>query len=302
MILDHLAAEETASREAVIRSVLAEYGGCIKILDLEGRLQVISDGAQHAIKRHRFRQVQGTALVRFLDGCGKRQARKAVKSRTVTRRRTSEAPRIRQKAIHDTGMFAFRRYWDRWTFPSATFGFSRRYPEWRIAADLREATERQRIIADELQHRIKKALAMVSAIANQTMRGDDVDAARNAFAARLVTLGHAHDILTQTSWLSAPIREVVEGALAPHKTADSRIKVSGTDLRLCRAGTRPSWRSTNLPPIRSSTALCLTTLEPSVSHGQHQLTKRIHHSYSNGAKQRTARCASDTNRNRLAAD
>jgi two-component sensor histidine kinase len=104
--------------------------------------------------------------------------------------------------------------------------------EWRVAADLREATERQKILTDELQHRIKNTLAMVGAIANQTMRGDDVDAARDAFAARLVTLSHAHDILTQTSWLSAPIREVVEGALAPHKTGDSRIKVSGPDLRL----------------------------------------------------------------------
>ncbi len=64
------------------------------------------------------------------------------------------------------------------------------------------------------------------------MRGDNVAAAREAFTARLVTLSHAHDILTQTSWLSAPIKEVVEGALASHQAGEGRIKVSGPDLRL----------------------------------------------------------------------
>jgi two-component sensor histidine kinase len=98
--------------------------------------------------------------------------------------------------------------------------------------ELKEATDRQKILTDELQHRIKNTLSMVGAIANQTMRGEDIAAAREAFNARLVTLSHAHDILTQTSWLSAPIKEVVEGALAPHRTAEGRIHVSGPDLQL----------------------------------------------------------------------
>ena len=37
-------------------------------------------------------------------------------------------------------------------------------------------------------------------------------------SARLMTLSRAHDLLTQASWASAPIRDVVEGALAAHRT------------------------------------------------------------------------------------
>lgn len=74
---------------------------------------------------------------------------------------------------------------------------------------------------------------MVSAIANQTIRGDDIEAAREAFTARLITLSHAHDILVQTSWISAPIKDVIERALAPHRPSQgSRIDVSGPQMLL----------------------------------------------------------------------
>jgi two-component sensor histidine kinase len=97
---------------------------------------------------------------------------------------------------------------------------------------LKEAVARQQLLSGELQHRIKNTLAMVGAIANQTMRGEDVKAAREGFAARLMTLSHAHDILTRTSWTAAPIKEVIDGALAPHGSGPGRIRTSGPDLLL----------------------------------------------------------------------
>ena len=104
--------------------------------------------------------------------------------------------------------------------------------EWRAVAELKEAVERQAVLALELQHRIKNTLAMVGAIANQTMQGDSVANAREAFAARLMTLSRAHDLLTQSNWASAPIRDVVEGALAAHRTSQRQISASGPDLHL----------------------------------------------------------------------
>ena len=104
--------------------------------------------------------------------------------------------------------------------------------EWRTTAELKEASARQELLTGELAHRIKNTLAMVGAIANQTMRGSDVAAAREAFAARLMTLSKAHDILTQTSWTGAPIGQVVSGALAPHRTGDRRIHFGGPEIEL----------------------------------------------------------------------
>ncbi|HZY68492.1 MAG TPA: PAS domain S-box protein [Devosia sp.] len=98
----------------------------------------------------------------------------------------------------------------------------------------KRAEEHQRLLTAELQHRVKNTLAMVQAIASQTLRGaTDIDEAREAFAARLISLGRAHDILTQASWKAAPIMEVVQGALGVHaQTGAARIRASGPNVLL----------------------------------------------------------------------
>lgn len=102
----------------------------------------------------------------------------------------------------------------------------------RAISELKEQVERQILLTAELQHRIKNTLAIVSAIANQTMQGNNVAAAREAFAARLATLSNAHDILTRTNWSYASIKDVVQGALAPHRSSSLCIRTNGPELVL----------------------------------------------------------------------
>jgi PAS domain S-box-containing protein len=101
-------------------------------------------------------------------------------------------------------------------------------------SERKRAEERQRLLTGELQHRVKNTLALVQAIAGQTFRNTtDPAAAHEAFAARLISLGRAHDILTRSSWTEAPIMEVVEGALAVHRgAATARIRTSGPNVLL----------------------------------------------------------------------
>jgi PAS domain S-box-containing protein len=98
----------------------------------------------------------------------------------------------------------------------------------------KRAEEHQRLLTGELQHRVKNTLALVQAIASQSLRGGtDVDEMREAFASRLISLGRAHDILTASSWTEAPIAEVVEGALAVHRGVQAhRIRASGPNVHL----------------------------------------------------------------------
>lgn len=101
-------------------------------------------------------------------------------------------------------------------------------------SERKRAEEHQRLLTGELQHRVKNTLAMVQAIAAQTFRNvDGAEVAHEAFSARLISLGRAHDILTQANWTEAPIAEVVEGALSVHRgSAASRIRASGPDVPL----------------------------------------------------------------------
>ncbi len=96
----------------------------------------------------------------------------------------------------------------------------------------KRAEEHQRLLTGELQHRVKNTLALVQAIAGHTFRNASDLAANEAFSARLISLGRAHDILTQSSWSQAPIAEVVEGALAVHRGGASRIRASGPNVPL----------------------------------------------------------------------
>lgn len=96
----------------------------------------------------------------------------------------------------------------------------------------REAEVMQGILSAELQHRIKNTLAMVNAIAAQTLKGEDILDRRLAFTARLEALAQAHDMLTASSWQSAPIQSVIESALTPHMSGEERFVMDGTHLKL----------------------------------------------------------------------
>jgi PAS domain S-box-containing protein len=90
-----------------------------------------------------------------------------------------------------------------------------------------------KLLAGELEHRIKNTMAMVAAIADQTFRtAATKEEARKIFNARLFALDHAHRVLTASNWSTASMADVVEGALAPYRTGEGIIRVEGTAVQL----------------------------------------------------------------------
>ena len=88
------------------------------------------------------------------------------------------------------------------------------------------------MLIGELQHRMKNTLAVVQAVVSQSLRGaTSPQAANDAIRERLVTLSHAHDLLTQTSWTAAPIHGIAESATRLGLHA-GRIAMTGPDLDL----------------------------------------------------------------------
>jgi PAS domain S-box-containing protein len=97
----------------------------------------------------------------------------------------------------------------------------------------RRAEEHQRLLVNELNHRVKNTLAIIQGIAQQTFRGSDVPAARReAFEGRLAALSDAHNLLTRENWDTASIREVLETAVEPYRGGEGRVTLEGPDLRL----------------------------------------------------------------------
>jgi PAS domain S-box-containing protein len=107
----------------------------------------------------------------------------------------------------------------------------------RVVQDIteRKASERrQKLLMDELNHRVKNTLATVQSLASQTARAARTPAAfRERFEGRLIALSKAHDQLTMHHWESADLRELLSGSLAPYAGAGSeRVILRGEDVVL----------------------------------------------------------------------
>ena len=99
----------------------------------------------------------------------------------------------------------------------------------KIARDITErkrAQEQQKLLVNEMKHRIKNSLATIQAIATQTLNQHAQE--RDAFIARLHALGNAHDLLTSETWEKAPLRAIVTRALKPFQEQHhERIAIEG---------------------------------------------------------------------------
>jgi PAS domain S-box-containing protein len=94
--------------------------------------------------------------------------------------------------------------------------------------DLKVAEQRQRLLFEELNHRVKNTLAIVQSLAHQTLRSkSDPAEFAVAFEARLGTLARAHNLLTRDSWQGASLGGIVTAALAPFMGDDHSIRIDG---------------------------------------------------------------------------
>jgi two-component sensor histidine kinase/PAS domain-containing protein len=91
----------------------------------------------------------------------------------------------------------------------------------------KEAEELQRLLLNELNHRVKNTLATIQAITIQTLRtSSDLPSAREALNRRILSL--AHDLLTMRAWTGANLTDVVMRALDAF--APTQLKLSGTAI------------------------------------------------------------------------
>ena len=92
-----------------------------------------------------------------------------------------------------------------------------------IDAKEREAADKlQKLILDEMHHRIKNTLSTVMAIASQSLRtATSIEHARQAIDGRLIALGRAHDLMMQVSWANASLIDTVRTATEPYDAQGS---------------------------------------------------------------------------------
>lgn len=93
----------------------------------------------------------------------------------------------------------------------------------------KQAEELQRLLLNELNHRVKNTLATIQAITGQTLRAArDLPTARQALERRIRSLAQAHDLLTVRSWTGANLTDVVTRALDAF--SPNQVQMSGEEI------------------------------------------------------------------------
>lgn len=102
----------------------------------------------------------------------------------------------------------------------------------RAVRQLEAAADREHELNAELQHRVKNNLAVVQALARQTIASTpEPETFYPAFRGRLIALGEAHDVLRSGEWSAAHLPDLAEAALRPFRT-DGRFVLAGPRCRV----------------------------------------------------------------------
>ena len=170
---------DLVGNDDLLRGVLSGCGDCIKVLDLDGRLQFMSDGGKRVMEVDDFSVLKGCPWPGFWAGDGNRDALAAVEAA-----KAGKTARFRGAANTAKGN---PRYWDVQVSP--IYGSSGQVAQLlSISRDITEeweAAQRERFLNEELEHRVKNTFAMVLSIANQTFRGDANASPLEAYTARI---------------------------------------------------------------------------------------------------------------------
>ncbi|MGE0627641.1 MAG: HWE histidine kinase domain-containing protein [Hyphomicrobiaceae bacterium] len=100
--------------------------------------------------------------------------------------------------------------------------------------DHKLAEERQRLMVQELHHRVKNTLASVQAIAGLTARmAPSVEVFVKSFSKRIQSLSRTHTMLVSNNWQRIRIHELLNAELGSFAgQSDRRVSFSGPDVKL----------------------------------------------------------------------
>jgi PAS domain S-box-containing protein len=95
-------------------------------------------------------------------------------------------------------------------------------------------TERQNLMARELNHRVKNSLTVVQALATQSFRHHAVGDALKVFQGRLQALAQANNVLLENDWQVFDLLPLVEEITGPYRDegGDDPFVIDGDDVAL----------------------------------------------------------------------
>lgn len=222
-----MALADLTKSEQFLKNVLASSNDCIKVLDLDGNIIFMNDAGQKVMEVSDFNGLKGCPWVEFWEGDRNQLAKDA-----ITAALQGQVGGFQGEA---NTMKGNARYWDVRVTPitNAVDLPTNILVVSRDISMMREIDRQRESMMHEMAHRMKNVLAITQSIVSQSVRhATSLDAARDAIQGRIAALSTAQNILTDAHITSANIRDILMNALRPHTTSQTRVDLSGPDLRL----------------------------------------------------------------------
>lgn len=97
-----------------------------------------------------------------------------------------------------------------------------------LAAERKKSEVRQRVLNDELNHRVKNILALIKSLINQpTDVGEDLEGFLSGLRGRILALSHAHDQVVRSDG-GGSLHQLMRAELSPYPPA--QISIDGDDI------------------------------------------------------------------------
>lgn len=217
--------EDTAE---FLQAILESSADCITVLDLDGRLEFMSAGGIRVLEVDDFDEIAGRPWLDFW-----KDQERALAASTFDQARSGKAGAFQGACSTAKGT---PRFWEINVRPI----LGRNGNPWRILCIARNITEvqtsqeHQRMLLNEMHHRLRNVMSSVLAITSQSLRtADSIDEARSAIESRLVALGKANELLITSKWQGADLKSVIDSAIKAHDDGSgTRFDVEGGTLQL----------------------------------------------------------------------
>lgn len=103
----------------------------------------------------------------------------------------------------------------------------------RDVTDRKRAETLQKLLMDELNHRVKNTLAIVQSVANQSLSfADNPEEFLQTFSGRLQALSRAHDLLVRERMQGIRLRELIEAQISLDATMREAVTITGPDVTI----------------------------------------------------------------------
>lgn len=210
--------------EQFLQGILDSVSDCIEVLDADGRIQFMNRNGLAAMEIEDFEAVKGGDWAELYCGDQVQAAKAAIAMAQAggIGRFETRAPTLKGNVL----------WWDVAVTPIA--GVSNKGMLLAISRDVSDkkaGEEARRLLGLELQHRLKNTIAMVQAIANQTLRtAGSLDEAKAVLSNRITMLGKAHDILLRENGSSADLVSIVGAMIDLHADRRERFIVKGVNV------------------------------------------------------------------------